>query len=89
MTPLDALFLDENEQLVVSCVTRRPRSPVSIIASLTGIALDELERLIRRLVREAQLIEERIAGQHVYSVRYGRVKEGPRNMPTLDWLTDF
>jgi DNA-binding MarR family transcriptional regulator len=58
MSPLDLLTVSSQEQDVIRCLVRQPRLTLSEIAGYTRIPLDELEGLLKRMVRESRLNED-------------------------------
>lgn len=55
LSPLDLLAVSSQEQDVIRCLVRRPRLTLQEIAGFTRIPMDELERVVNKMVRESRL----------------------------------
>ncbi|MCB0056961.1 MAG: hypothetical protein KDE45_08050 [Caldilineaceae bacterium] len=58
MSPLDLLSVSGHEQDIIRCLVRRPRLTMHEIAKFTQIPLEELERLLNSMVRDARLTRD-------------------------------
>jgi hypothetical protein len=68
LSPLDLLTVPDNEQDVIRCLSRRPNLTIQEIEKFTKIPLEELERLLNRMVHTARLIRDE---EDKFQVLYG------------------
>lgn len=55
LSPLDLLTVSSQEQDIIRCLVRQPRLTLQEIAGFTRIPMDELERVLNKMVQESQL----------------------------------
>lgn len=68
-SPLDFLSVPSNEQDIIRCLVRRPALTTKEIAKFTKLPLDELERLLNSMVKNAQLTRD---DENRFQVSYGK-----------------
>lgn len=99
LSPLDLLFANDDEQQIISCLTKRPQLTAAEIAERARLPLDSVERCVDQLVGEEKLVEQFRDGRRVISVRYGsnpasRIRNLPPDLLTMlaqsgdDFLTE-
>ena len=69
LSPLDLLSVPGNEQDVIRCLSRRPDLTIHEISNFTKIPLEELERLLKRMVQNARLTRDK---ENKFQVSYGK-----------------
>lgn len=58
LSPLDLLTVSDNEQDIIRCLVRRPQLTAGEIATFTKIPLEEVEKLLKIMLKNAQLIQD-------------------------------
>ena len=72
LSPLDLLTVSENEQDIIRCLVRHPRLTSCEIAKITKIPLEELDRLLKVMVKNAHLTQD---DQNKFQVLIGQDKK--------------
>lgn len=73
MSPLDLLTVPSQEQDIIRCLVRRPGLTLLEIARSTRIPVDEVERLVDKMVADLRLKKEQDDTFQV-EIRNGRSK---------------
>jgi|tagenome__1003787_1003787.scaffolds.fasta_scaffold20714531_2 hypothetical protein len=80
LSALDLLALSEEEQLIVRGLVHRPGSTLAELAQLVPLSVQELEVHVKHLLQDAQLVEQQLDGQRIFSVRFKRERQRIRNI---------
>lgn len=88
LSPLDLLYVPDQEQDVIRCLVRHPQLSAQEIASRTKIPLKEIAVLLVEMVKKAQLNKLTKGTEDVFFVKIGekRRKPAPRTDSLLDSL---
>jgi hypothetical protein len=75
------LALPDNEQKILRCLYKHPKSTIAEIAAATQISVDELKDILDQMVSASQLVEQSENGQRIFSVQFSREQKLIRNLP--------
>lgn len=81
LSPVDLLSLSAGEQIILRCLTRHAQLTLPDLARETGKVPEEVERLLRRLLDDARIVEQLRQGKRIFSARFQFRQAAVRNMP--------
>ena len=87
VSPLDLLTASSTEQDVIRCLVRRPHLTATEIAGFTKIPIKELEALLKQMINDSRLAEQKQDKGICFEVPFGNEKKNtPKGNSLLDRL---
>jgi len=87
LSALDLLTIPGHEPEILRCLSQRPRLTLMEIARVTKIALEELEPVVKQMVRDRKLEEDGGRPPATYSVRFALSPNARPRTDSNDLLT--